>query len=151
MKKVFACIGYWFVQLTWGIFMNIIGAIVTLFCLIFLKGKPHKNGFGVITEVFGNWGGLELGAFSLCGNYSKDSPDFFKEVRSHEFGHSIQNMFFGPFFPFIVSIPSACRYWYQRIAISKGKVFDDDWYDSVWIEGYATRTGTKVINWIEAN
>lgn len=40
-----------------------------------LKIKTHINGCSLITEVGGNWGGLELGAVALCGNYSKISPD----------------------------------------------------------------------------
>ena len=40
-----------------------------------LKIKTHINGCTLITEVSGNWGGLELGAVALCGNYSEISPD----------------------------------------------------------------------------
>ena len=39
----------------------------------------------------------------------------------HEFGHSFQNAILGPFMIFLVSIPSAIRYWYQTIRESKGK------------------------------
>lgn len=151
MKKVL----YWLVQLTWGSLMTIIGLIVTGFCIAFLKGKPHKNGFSYIVEVGGNWGGLEFGAVALCGSYSqKDgpcyNPDWYEHTRRHEFGHSIQNMILGPLFPFIVGIPSACRYWYQRIAEEKySKTFPADWYDSIWFEGTATRWGSAWIDRIE--
>ena len=49
MKRVLCGIAYWLLQLTWGIIMNIIGLFATLFCLIFLKGKMHINGYGFIT------------------------------------------------------------------------------------------------------
>ena len=141
MKKVLLGIVYWICQLTWGILMNIIGAFATLFCLAFLKGKIHKNGYGFITEVGGNWGGVSLGAFALCGKYSDVYPDFYQEVRKHEFGHSIQNMFLGIFF--VVAIPSAIRYWLSYF----GKLKED--YEAAWFEATATSWGTKWIDWIE--
>lgn len=146
-KKILLGILWWIWQLTWGALTTIPGLIITGFCILFLKGKPHKNGFSYIVEIGGNWGGLELGAVSLCGNYYGIS--YFEEVRRHEFGHAMQQLIFGPLQLFVVGIPSACRYWYQRIGMSKGKKFEDTWYDSVWFEGSATSWGTKTINKIE--
>lgn len=153
MKKLLF-IGYWFLQCTWGILMTFVGAVVTVFCVSFLHGKVHKNGFSVITEVGGNWGGVELGAFALCGSYSqKDgpcySPDWFEHTRRHEFGHTIQNCIFGPFQLFVVGIPSAARYWYDALEENHKSERDNDWYDSIWFEGTATAWGTKAINYIE--
>lgn len=147
--KVLACIGYWAIQLTWGSLMTISGLLTTLFCIIFLKGKPHKNGFSYIVEVGGNWGGLELGAVALCGSYYNTS--YWDEIRCHEFGHSLfpQHILMGPFFPFLVGIPSACRYWYKRIMSKKGKNFSENWYYKFWAERNASINGTKWINWIE--
>lgn len=148
MKKVLLGIAYWIVQLTWGILMNIIGLFATLFCLAFLKGKTHKNGYGLITEVKGNWGGVSLGAFALCGSYNQvDGPCYdpywYEHTRCHEFGHSIQNMIFGPLFPFVVAIPSAIRYWLFYF----GKLHTE--YDGVWFERTATNWGTAWVSWIE--
>lgn len=148
MKKVLLGIGYWFVQCTWGILMNIAGILVTLFCLAFLKGKIHKNGYGFITEVKGNWGGLSLGAFAICGSYNqKDGPcydpDWFEFTRKHEFGHSIQNLFLGPLFPFVVSIPSSIRYWLSYFGKLKSGYYD------IWFEDTANKWGIKWVNWIE--
>ena len=124
--------------------MTTIGFFATLFSLIFLKGKIHRNGYGFITEVKGNWGGVSLGLFQLCGSYNKPSgpcydPDWYEHTRRHEFGHSIQNMIFGPLFPFIVAIPSAIRYWLDYYGKLKS-----DYYD-IWFERTATEWGTKWI------
>lgn len=148
MKKVFKGIGYWILQVTWGIIMTLIGFFATMFSLIFLKGKIHKNGYGFITEVGGNWGGVCLGPFALCGSYSQpDSScydsEWYYHTRCHEFGHSIQNMFLGPFFPFIVAIPSAVRYWLDMY----DKLKSD--YEGVWFEHTATVWGTKWVEEIE--
>jgi hypothetical protein len=66
-------------------------------------------------------------------------------TKQHEVGHSVQNCFFGPLMPFIVSIPSVIRYWYRRIRREIGKP-PKTTYDSVWYEGTATTLGNKVIN-----
>lgn len=130
--------------------MTIPGLLITGFCILFLKGKPHKNGFSYIVEIGGNWGGLELGAVALCGNYSQGNLSWFDHTRKHEFGHSVQQLIFGPLQAFVVGIPSAIRYWYNRIASKKGKRFSSDWYDSIWFEGTATKWGTSWVEWIEA-
>lgn len=160
IKKILFIILFWLVSCTWGIIMTTIGAVATgLLNLIQLIGKwfgkdfkikTHKNGCSFITEVGNNWGGLELGAFALCGNYSTTSPQWFDHTRKHEFGHAIQHLYLGPLFIFVVAIPSASRYWYQIIMQKKGKQFPENWYDSIWFEGGATKTGEKFVEWLEA-
>lgn len=132
--------------------MTIAGLFTTLFILLFMRKKAtfHKNGYSFIIEIGGNWGGVNLGAISLCGSYSKTNPYWYEHTRKHEFGHSIQNIIFGPFQLFLVAIPSVIRYWYKIIMQKKGKIFDNNWYDSCWIEGTATRWGTKAIEKIES-
>jgi hypothetical protein len=158
-KKILFSIMFWIVSCTWGIIMTTIGALATagLNLIKFagsvagydLKIKTHRNGCSFITEVGGNWGGVELGAFALCGNYSEKNPGWFRHTRYHEFGHAIQHLYLGPLFIFIVAIPSVTRYWYYRIMSVKGAKFSADWYDSIWFEGDATRTGTKFVKWLE--
>lgn len=159
IKKILFSIMFWVVSCTWGIIMTTIGAVATVSLNLIkvigtwfgkdLKIKTHRNGCSFITEVCGNWGGLELGAFALCGNYSEDNKDWFAHTRKHEFGHAIQHLYMGPLFIFIVAIPSAVRYWYKRIMQNNGKKFPNDWYDSIWFEGRATKTGKKFVDWLE--
>ena len=145
MKKVL----YWIIQLTWGALMTIPGLLVTGFCILFLKGKVHKNGWSYIVEIGGNWGGLDLGAVALCGGYTTKTPDenWFQHTRRHEFGHSFQNIIWGPLFPFVIALPSAIRYHYQNARSKKG--LPNKEYDAIWFEGQATRWGTKAIAKIE--
>ncbi len=149
MKKIVFATMYWFLSLTWGLLMTLVGLIVTLFAIIFFKGKVHKNGFSYIVEVGDNWGGISLGAVALCGGYTTSCPneDWFQHTRRHEFGHSIQNIILGPFFPFVVAIPSAIRYHYQNARTKRG--LPNREYDAIWFEGQATRWGTSLINKIE--
>ena len=107
MKKTLKYIGFWLVQCTWGIVMTLIGALVTLVLIIAGK-KPKHLGPVVYTEVGKYWGGLELGGFFLvCENSGS-------HTKLHEAGHGLQNMIWGPLFPFVVAIPSATRYWLRN-------------------------------------
>ena len=150
VKRVLLGILFWLWSLTWGALMTIPGLLITGFCILFLHGKPHKNGFSYIVEIGGNWGGLELGAVALCGSYNTPDnvcfdPIWYEYIRRHEFGHNVQQLLFGPLQLFIVGIPSAIRYHYRNKYPEKVKTE----YDDIWFEGTATRWGTKAINWIE--
>ena len=149
LKLTLMGILYWILQLTWGSLMTLLGIIVTIIALLFLRGKIHLNGFGFITEFGGNWGGLSLGAFSFCGNYRINSFSYYEKTRNHEFGHSLQNIILGPLMPFVVGIPSAVRYWYKRIAEKKGKRFPRHWYYQIWFESTASSWGYKALSYIE--
>lgn len=146
---------YWFLSLTWGIIMTTLGIIVTLILKCF-RCKSFKNGYGLITTVGGNWGGLSLGPFAFCGRYNEidgscPNVSYFIYLRSHEFGHSLQNLYAGPLFIFIVAIPSAIRYWYYTINVKRGKSFPEDWYERAWFEHQATEVGINYISKIENN
>lgn len=125
------------------------GLLVALFAKAFLKAKVHRNGYSFIVEFSGDWGGLNLGAVSFCGGYTTkcQNLNWFEHTRRHEFGHSLQNIVFGPFQIFLVAIPSAIRYHYQMARMRKG--LPNKEYDSIWFEGTATKLGTWAIARIE--
>ena len=68
-------------------------------------------------------------------------------TEAHEFGHSLQNLIFGPLFPFIVAIPSVIRCQYQNYRSKKG--LPNKEYDSIWFEFQASSLGHKAVNYIE--
>lgn len=145
MKMKFLKFGYWFLSLTWGGLMSIPGLIGLL--ILKLSGcEVYKNGFGYIVVVGDRWGGLNLGVVSFI---ERSHAGYFESTRRHEFGHSLQNIIFGPLQLFVVAIPSVVRYWYQRIRDSKG--LDNKPYDSIWFEKTATLYGTLVVDDIEEN
>ena len=104
MKKTLSYVVYWLWQCTWGFVMTSIGAMVALGLLI-AGYKPKTLGPAVYFEVGEGWGGIELGGFFIC---CKDAS---LHTKSHELGHGLQNLIFGPFMPFVVCLPSAARYW----------------------------------------
>ena len=152
MRNLVCGILFWLVSLTWGLISTLLGFIVFCVVVLFAKGKVHRNGYTIIVEFGGNWGGLSLGAFNFCGRYSQENGpcydiDWYEHTRRHEFGHSLQNLIWGPLMIFVIGIPSATRYWYQTLRIRKG--LDVKPYESIWFEGQATCWGSNSIDSIE--
>lgn len=135
--KFISYLVFYIIQLTWGILLNVWGILVALFMIITLH-KPHKFGpsiYFVCHKLDGF--GFEAGIFFVIG---KDCVG--DEIMWHEAGHGVQNIIFGPLFPFIIGIPSVIRYWYLDLKYyRKGLDYD---YDSIWFEKQATKLGAKV-------
>lgn len=146
MKKKLFILLFWLLSLTWNGILTFIGIIV-MFIALALGGKPHRNGCTIIIEIGESWGGINLGAISLCAKYKDKKPTKYRHTRCHEFGHAIQGLIFGPFQIFIVALPSATRYWYHEFRYRKGLPNKD--YDDIWFEYTASKWGTKFINWLE--
>lgn len=136
--KVIRAIGFYFISFTWGIIMSLIGAIIALGLLI-TGHRPHRFHYFIYFEVGENWGGFECGCFFVTNK----NPSL--SMKQHESGHGLQNLMFGPLMPFIVSIPSAVRYWYREIVVRAGRKRYEDLpsYYSIWFEGQASKLGEK--------
>ena len=129
---------FYLLSFTWGLPMTLVGCIVAL-CLLITGHKAKRWGYSWYFEVGENWGGVELGAFFLTDKTTST------HTKNHEFGHGIQNCYFGFLMPFIVCIPSAIRYWYREIMERAKPHKALPPYDSVWFEGQATRLGNYYI------
>lgn len=101
MKTVKAIL-FWAASVTWGILMTIPGFFMFIILLCCGK-KPRVHKYAVFFEVGDNWGGVCLGPFFAV------SRALGKSGKEHEFGHSLQNIMFGPLFPFVCGIPSLLR------------------------------------------
>lgn len=126
---------FYILNFTWGIIMNIIGAVGAATFLI-MGHKPTRHAGGVVFHTGHYWGGVSLGIFTFVCEEADE------ETINHEFGHSIQNAIFGPLFPFIVAIPSFARYW--KFVYNNKKGIPNEDYDAIWFEGSATEWGTKI-------
>lgn len=125
-----------FLGITWGILGTIMGALMTLvIALLPIKKKSGNfNGFPYI--IFGdNWGGFNAVFTLFIADNMGESWTL--HTKQHESGHAFQNSIFGPFTPFLITIPSIIRYWVQRLS-KKGKP-----YDAIWFEGSATDLGEE--------
>ena len=107
---------FYLLSFTWGLPMTLIGCLVALVLLI-TGHKPKKWGYCYYFEVGECWGGSEFGAFFIC---DKNSGEY---IKNHEFGHGLQNCYWGFLMPFVVCIPSAYRYWLRNFKYVKMKYF----------------------------
>lgn len=121
---------FYTLSLTWGPIMTFIGGIACLILIVCNK-RPTIYGGCLCFTIGKNWGGVSFGLVMIVCHDSTDA------TKNHELGHALQNAVYGVLMPFIVSIPSAIRYWYRR--------FQDcstlPPYDSIWFERQATEWG----------
>lgn len=128
---------YYLLQFTWGLPMNLIGALVAL-VLVCHRKKAYRYGWNYCFELPVNFG-LELGIFFIAPvNGSKHTKD-------HEHGHAIQNIYFGPFCVGMVSIPSVTRFWIRELQRVLKRPPKTD-YDAAWFEGQASKSGARFID-----
>lgn len=126
---------FWVLSWTWGFIMTFIGSLV--FVALRITGHEAKrNQYGYYFEIGENWGGAEIGPFAIVNKNPSQS------ILDHEFGHSLQNCYLGPYMPFI-SLASATRYWYREYLVraKKKKYSELVPYDGIWFEGTATYLG----------
>jgi hypothetical protein len=133
---------YWLIQLTWGILLTLVGGIISLIMIV-IGYKPRMFGYSVYIEVGKHWGGLNLGGFFFVQKGASHA------LKSHEYGHSIQNLWLGPLMPFLVTIPSAIRYHYRKYKLKKGYTLKP--YDAFWCERWATELGEKYSKYDRGN
>lgn len=125
---------YYLLNFTWGIIMVILGLITSLVLLLF-KYKPVKF-HGIWYFCVGEWwGGIDLGITFVRDKKSNDSMNY------HELGHTYQNALLGPFFPFVVGLPSAIRWWYRELKYNRKNKSCPTPYDGIWFEASATDIG----------
>ena len=124
---------YYLLSFTWGLPMNIIGAIVAG-VLVCFRRRPVKYGWCLCFELPVNFG-MELGIFFIAPVNGSE------HTKKHELGHSIQNIYLGPLSVGVVSIPSAVRFWVREWKRRKGIELTTG-YDDIWFEGQATSCGS---------
>lgn len=157
MKKFIFSIGYWLLHMTWGI-ITFIPGLFTFIVFLILKSdiKTFKYSVVVSTDLMHGCG-FSLGPFIFVAKDCENSID----TLSHEHGHGIQTLFFGPLMIFIVSIPSAIRFWFRDFQLNSlakklknDEITLDEYtdflttrpkYDDIWFEHQATQIGKILI------
>ena len=125
---------FYFLQFTWGATVNLAGLLLFLFC----RGRFHSQMFhnAIVTYLPRNRGGLSLGIFIFLSVRDRQELD---RICAHEHGHTIQCLFLGPLYWFIVAIPSVI--WYHFFAGYRKKRGIS--YDALFCEHWATAWGRK--------
>lgn len=142
---------------TWGIIMTTLGFGFMLFQVLrHIAWKTINPSINVISKVTyfkgtvgftltSNIGGVSLGMFYFVGYH--DHPF----THTHERGHSIQNIIWGPLFLPVIGIPSIVRaaFWplITKRARAAGKPSPD--YYRVWFERQANTLGAYLDGFTE--
>lgn len=99
------------VQWTWGLPQNLFGA----FCTLFLRGMRFRYHGALVTvykrvKFLDNQSGFSLGSFIFMPETWSEHD--LKTLVVHEYGHSVQSLVLGPFYLFVVALPSVI--WNRR-------------------------------------
>jgi hypothetical protein len=140
MPKTKGLFTFYLLSFTWGIITTLLGLIILLCVKVFFSRKIEVK--IVAGRIFVKFLKVRFGGFSMGIVYFVDASNS-KRIHLHELGHSIQNIYFGPLFLFLIAIPSMIRYHYRnyirKTDHEKFKTFPP--YDSIWFEGQATKLG----------
>ena len=127
---------YIIVQWTWGILQTLLG----LFYLLREgRGCEHFWFHGAYVTRWAHSGGISLGMFIFIGDPLMENGEKYAYL-THEYGHSIQSLIYGPLYLLIVGIPSSS--WaakYNGEMLRQGVS-----YFSVFPENQANAFGEKV-------
>ena len=93
---------YIIIQLTWGIIQSLAGFFVFLAC----SRRKHCFFHGAVLTEWNSMYSLSLGMFIFVSSPEKVSPETYRELCLHEYGHTIQSLFLGPLYVPLISIPS---------------------------------------------
>lgn len=142
---------YWFYSWVWGFIPTLIGAIIFLTLRLACMTLPIKrNGWGYYTELGSGWGAVSFGPFAIV---NKNPSQY---LLDHEYGHSLQNCYLGPY-AILIYLMSYVRWWFLRwYNKPQGKGIIDRFlrkvvlkkyvhqgYYSIWFENMASWLGTE--------
>ncbi len=123
---------YYLLSFTWGLPATLGGLVIAL-ALLATGHRPEMYGWDIRFRLKVNFGlsaGIVFISPRTCSTH----------LTAHEHGHSIQNIYFGPFMPGVVSGPSTMRFHWRNIRRKLRRPGRTS-YDSAWFEGSATRSG----------
>lgn len=120
--------------------MTLIGCVVAV-VLWALGYSSQRWGGSLIFSVGQGWGGVSFGPITVV---NEDATDY---LKTHEFGHAVQNCYWGFLFPLVVALPSAARYWYREVVkrTSLQEIIELPGYYDIWFEKQASNLGQKYI------
>lgn len=130
---------YILLQWTWGIIQNIAGLLVR--AVVLAKHGDYKLGkyhCAVMTK-WDKKGSMGLGMFIFFGH--SDAPDA-ENVKSHEFGHTVQSAWLGPLFLPVIGIESWL--WANLPSCRKKREEQGIKYCSFYPEKWANKVGEHV-------
>ncbi len=130
---------YLILTYTWGLPMALTG-LFTGAVLMIMGNRPVKYGWNICFEFEKISWGVSFGNVFISPKHNSE------ELKMHEHGHGIQNIYLGFFMPLVVSLPSAVRFWFREIREKKFRKKLKKEYDSIWFERSASISGKKFMS-----
>lgn len=122
---------FYLLQFTWGLSVNLVGLLLFLCRRGYGRGERFCN--SIVTPLPGAGGGFSLGIFIFLGK------DVRRDLRAHEYGHTIQCLFLGPLYWIVIALPSVIWFLFFENYRRKHRVP----YDALYCERWATSLGTR--------
>ncbi len=146
MRKYVMRVLYTVTQCTWGILQTFIGFINFLMNI----DAPHFWYHGAVITKWKNKSSVSLGMFVFVTDepfFCEKLPEYSREELSsrllvHEYGHTIQSLIFGPFYLFLIGIPSTL--WGFLPSLNKKRQEQQISYFSFFTEDLANKLGEWV-------
>ena len=135
------------IQWTWGILQTVGGFAVFLRYI----RCPHKFYKGVVRTVWPSGAGLSMGMFIFTpsepdaddqSSYAQKERAYCERVAIHEYGHTFQSLLLGPFFLFVIGLPSIV--WAGSNRLSRMRREKHIPYTRFFCERWASSWGEKV-------
>ena len=146
--KIFLGILYYTLQWTVGLIQNLAGLFMWLWQRVVKKEKLHgRYRFAAVTG-WSRRGSMGMGMFIFIGrnlgleDLRDAEPGSYEEhILSHEYGHTVQSAILGPFYLFVIGLPSAI--WCNFKPVAKKWLSGKREYESFYPEKWATRLGVR--------
>ena len=134
-----------FLHWTWGNMQTMAGLVLYL---IYYK-CPHRYYKGVLQTVWPKDSGLSMGFFIFTPSeyggedtHFSERMEYCNKVTVHEYGHTIQALLLGSFYPFVIGIPSLS--WGSIPVFEKIRRKKNIPYTWLFCEKWASSWGEKV-------
>lgn len=131
---------YTLLQFTWGICQNIVGLLVWLILGILNPRRKRAYYHGAILTHWKFPFSMGLGMFIFYGHEGTEEE---KEVKVHEYGHTIQSIILGPLFLFVIGIPSCV--WAFTPVFNRWRKAGRYKYTDFYPEKWANKLGEKIL------
>jgi hypothetical protein len=135
--KIIKWVLFFIVQWTWGFLQSFLGLMLFI-RFRHCKRFGYHGALGVLHDA--PFGGVSLGMFFFV-NGARDEK-WIKESIVHEYGHCVQSLLLGPFYLFVIGIPSIV--WCNAKRNIKKRETKGVSYYSFYPEKYANRLGEAV-------
>lgn len=138
------------IQWTWGFIQNFSGLCMAM---LWRQKDWHRYKNAIVTHYTNRKrarkGYFAMGMFIFTDDMLPVAT--YDKVLSHEYGHTVQSMILGPFFPLVVGLPSMLRFRYFSFLKKRGRRPSEKYsvrYPENWANHLGEKaTGKKPIDW----